>query len=89
MGIIKWLADMQAHGQKGSKRFIFLALFSLVGVVAFSALSGNPVDPNSITSLIQTIVESFIAFLLAHGSYTMFWNDEAPKNEPVVDLLAE
>jgi hypothetical protein len=67
---------MQAGQQTGAKRF-FLALFALAGVIAFSALSGNPVDPNSISSLVQTIFASFATFLLAHGSYTLFWQQSA------------
>ena len=51
MGVIKWLSDLQ---EQSSKRF-FLALFSLFGVVAFSASTGNPVDPNSIANLFETM----------------------------------
>jgi len=38
-------------------------------VSAASRIRGNPVDPNSISSLVQTIFASFATFLLAHGSY--------------------
>jgi hypothetical protein len=80
MGIAKWAGGLQ--GTAG-KRFL-LAVLSLVGVVAFSALSGNPIDPNSISSLVQTILEAFVAFLAAHGSYHLFWDSTpaAPANLP-------
>lgn len=81
MSVVKWLGNMQAGQQTGAKRF-FLALFALAGVVAFSALSGNPVDPNSISSLVQTIFASFATFVLAHGSYTLFWQQAATATPP-------
>lgn len=52
------------------KRFI-LALFSIVGVVTYSALNGTPVDPNSIISLATTALLSLGAFFAAHGSYSL------------------
>jgi len=34
----------------------------------------RPGRPETITSLLQTVIESFVAFIAAHGSYTLFWN---------------
>jgi hypothetical protein len=82
MGVAKWAGGLQ--GTAG-KRFL-LAVLSLVGVVSFSALNGTPVDPNSISSLVQTILEAFVAFLAAHGSYHLFFSQPstpaAPANLP-------
>jgi hypothetical protein len=69
MGVVKWLSPLETTA---SKRVV-LALFSLAGVIATSAMTGAPVDPNTVSSIIQTIVEAFVAFVLAHGSYTLFW----------------
>lgn len=54
-----------------AKRFI-LAVVALLGVVAASALSGNPVDPTSVNSLAQTAVEAFMTFLASHAQYHLF-----------------
>ncbi|MCB1392891.1 hypothetical protein [Nitrobacter sp.] len=69
MGVVKWLSPLETTA---SKRVI-LALFSLAGAIATSAMSGEPLDPNMITSIVQVVVEAFVAFVLAHGSYTLFW----------------
>lgn len=69
MGVVKWLSPLETTT---SKRAV-LALFSLAGVIATSAMTGTPVDPNMISSITQVIVEAFVAFVLAHGSYTLFW----------------
>lgn len=73
MGVVKWLSPLETTA---SKRVV-LALFSLAGVIAASAMTGTPVDPNTVSSIIQTIVEAFVAFVLAHGSYTLFWKADA------------
>lgn len=72
MGVVKWLSPLETTA---SKRVI-LALFSLAGVIATSAMTGTPVDPNMVSSIVQVIVEAFVAFVLAHGSYTLFWKAE-------------
>jgi hypothetical protein len=38
-----------------AKRF-FLAVFSLVGVISYAAMTGDSVAPKSITSLIETAI---------------------------------
>jgi hypothetical protein len=52
------------------KRFL-LAIASIIGAIAFSALNGTPLDVNSVSSLVQTALESSVAFLAAHGSYSL------------------
>lgn len=69
MGITKWTGGVQSTG---GKRFL-LAVFSLIGVVAYGALMGQPVNMDSISSLLQTAIEALVAFLAAHGSYHLFW----------------
>lgn len=68
MQAAKWLSGMNSTA---GKRFV-LALFSIAGVIAYSAYNGTPVDPNSITSLVQVALLSLGAFLASHGSYTLF-----------------
>lgn len=85
MGVVKWLSPLETTV---SKRVI-LALFSLAGIIAGSAMTGTPVDPNQVSAILTVIVETFVAFLLAHGSYTLFWKRKPKLNEPIVDLLAE
>ena len=36
-------------------------------------MTGTPVGPNIASSNLQVVIETFIAFVLAHGSYTLFW----------------
>ncbi len=70
MALSKWsMGFMTTPG----KRFL-LALFALMGVIISNALTGNPIQIDSITNLTQILLESFAAFLAAHGSYTLFWN---------------
>jgi hypothetical protein len=52
------------------KRFI-LAVVSLLGAISFSALSGTPLDINSVSSILQIAFEAFVAFFAAHGSYSI------------------
>jgi hypothetical protein len=59
-----------------SKRVV-LALFSLAGSIATSATTWTPVDLNMITSILQVFIETFVAFLSAHGGYTLFWKSPA------------
>jgi hypothetical protein len=53
-----------------SKR-IMLALTSLAGVIATNAMTA-PGRPNMVSSIVQLIVEAFVASGLAHCSYTLF-----------------
>ncbi len=55
------------------KRLV-LGILALLGVLAGNALTGTPVQLDSISSDFSIIVESFLAFIAAHGSYNLFWN---------------
>jgi hypothetical protein len=74
MGLAKWFGNLQTTA---GKRFV-LALLSIFGVLAFSALNGTPVDTNSISSLVTVAMQALAAFLMAHGSYVLFWQKAAP-----------
>ena len=74
MAGVKWLAGNNTFTTTG-KRGI-LALLALVGAVAFGTYTGTPVDIDSLTSLSTVVIEAFVAFLLAHGSYTLFWKKQ-------------
>ncbi len=52
---------------------VLLALFSLIGVVAGSALTGNAIELSTISGLMQAILLAFAAFLASHGSFKLFW----------------
>ena len=69
VSITKWAGNVQTTG---GKRFL-LSVFSLIGVVALSVLNGTPVNVDSVSSLLQTVIEALVAFLAAHGSYHLFW----------------
>jgi len=73
MGVVKWLSPLETTA---SKRVV-LTLFSLAGVIAASAMTGSPVDPNLVSNILMTLVEAFVAFVLAHGSYILFWKAES------------
>lgn len=70
MSISKW-AVAQNWGTPG-KRTI-LAILALLGVFAGNALNGTPIDAGSVSGLVTLVLESFAAFIAAHGSYTLFW----------------
>lgn len=63
----KYLTGFSSTAGKRS----LLAIVSIVGAISFSALNGTPLDVNSVSSLMQTAMESVVAFLAAHGSYTI------------------
>jgi hypothetical protein len=52
---------------------LLLAIFSLIGVIAYHGLTGDPVEPDKVSHLIQAAVEAFVIFIGSHGSYTLFW----------------
>ena len=58
--------------QSTTAKRLILAVLSLAGIVAASAASGNPIDPESVNSIVQVIAETFVAFIAAHGSYHLF-----------------
>jgi hypothetical protein len=63
------------------KRFL-LAVVSLMGAISFSALSGTPLDINSVSSILQIAFEAFAAFFAAHGSYSILTGKTAPTELP-------
>jgi hypothetical protein len=73
MSVVKWLSPLETTA---SKRVV-LALFSPAGVISTSAMTGAPVDPNPVSNILMTLAEAFVAFVLAHGSYTLFWKAES------------
>ncbi len=78
MGIVKWLSATESTAAKR----VFLALFSLAGVIATSAMTGTPVDPNIVSNIVQVLAETFMTFLLAHGSYPP--RENGPRLEELV-----
>lgn len=67
MEFTKWLTSVSSTA---GKRFL-LAVLSLVGVIAYSALNGTPLDVNSVSSIAQVLLTTAGAFLAAHGSYSL------------------
>ena len=63
-----------------------LALVSLVGAISFSALSGTPLDINSVSSILQIAVEAFAAFFAAHGSYSIITGGTA-SSQPTTNTV--
>lgn len=68
--LFKWMAQRLSTG---SKRGI-LAIFALIGAVAYSQLTGTPINMDSISSIWQVIADAGVAFILSHGTYTLFFN---------------
>jgi hypothetical protein len=57
--------------QSTSLKRVVLAVLSLVGIVALSASTGSPVDPANVNADLTIIGETFVSFLMSHGSYDM------------------
>lgn len=70
MGMFKWMGaqDFSTPGKR-----MILALLSIVGVISTNALAHSALDMNSLSGLVQILLESFVAFIAAHGSYHFFW----------------
>jgi hypothetical protein len=47
--------------------------------LAVAGIKGTPLDTGSITGLIQTAFEALIAFIAAHGSYSLLTGRTAPQ----------
>lgn len=71
MASFKWFVGTNTLSTTG-KRGV-LAFFALIGALAYGQITGEPVDIDSISSLATIVAEAFVAFLLAHGSYMLFW----------------
>lgn len=66
LSAVKYLADGAAG--KYMLRTLLLA-FSLVGIVATSALTGNGIDINQVTELVNLIVMTVVTGVASHFSY--------------------
>lgn len=82
IGVVKMTKGVQSTA---GKRFV-LAIFSIAGAVAFGILTGSPVDWDSVGSLVTTAIESFVAFLAAHGSYSLFFNKKKSEIDRTIEL---
>jgi hypothetical protein len=78
MEFTKWLTSISSTA---GKRFL-LALLSLVGVIAYSALNGTPLDVNSVSSIAQVLLTTAGAFLAAHGSYSLLTGSTTSEPTP-------
>jgi hypothetical protein len=58
---VKWLTNT---GTTGGNRFV-LALVAILGAISFSALTGTPLNVDSVNSLVQVAFEALAAFLAA------------------------
>lgn len=70
--VMSWFKRLAGNLSTTGKRG-FLAILALIGALAYNRLTGTPLQMDSITSLTSIVVEGFVGFLLAHGSYTLFW----------------
>lgn len=73
MGAAKML--MADTTSTAAKRGV-LGIFAVIGAVLYSTYLGTPIDIDSITSLLNTSFIALTQFLLAHGSYTLFWKKQ-------------
>ena len=66
MSVVKFLA-----GASKNKVWLrgLLAVFSVVGAISASALSGEPIDFNLLTDWGRLILESLVMFFASHYSY--------------------
>jgi hypothetical protein len=77
MELTKWLTKVSSTPVM---RF-FLAVLSIVGVISFSAANGTPLDTGILTGLLQTAFEALVAFIAAHGSYSLLTGRTAPQSQ--------
>jgi hypothetical protein len=59
---------------------------SILGAILFSALTGTPLDVDSVGSLVQVAFEALAAFLAAHGSYSLITGSPSQRS-PVVPTM--
>lgn len=64
--------------QSTTGKRIVLALLSLVGMVAASAATGNPIDPANVNSDLLVLADAFYGFLSSHASYHLFFKSSTP-----------
>jgi hypothetical protein len=72
MFLVKWLAGL-AMFENGARNHPFLrftlVLLSLIGMGATSLLTGNPIDPDSVSSLALLGLETALSFCVSHIVY--------------------
>jgi hypothetical protein len=78
---VEFTKYLTGFSSTAGKRFL-LAVLSLFGAISFSALSGTPLDINSVSSILQIAFEAFFAFFAAHGSYSLLTGRTDPKEFP-------
>ena len=66
VSFVKWLSS-----EETGKVWLrgMLIVFSILGIIAASALNGTPVDFNQISDLVKLLVESGALAFLSHLSY--------------------
>ena len=79
---VKWLTNA---GTEGGKRFV-LALVVILGAISFSALTGTPLNVDSVNSLVQVAFEALAAFLAARGSYSLITGSPSQRS-PIVPTM--
>ena len=68
MSLVKILAQ---ESLKSTGLRIILIVFSILGVLAGSAVTGNPVDTDSVSNLATMLVEAITIAVGAHFSYKL------------------
>lgn len=68
MSIFKLLTGVQ---DTAGKR-VLLGVLAIIGVLSGNALAGTPIDVTSLGGLVQSVLLSGVAFVAAHGSYSLF-----------------
>lgn len=81
--LVSWAAGIT---DTPGKRLL-LAILSLLGAVATAVMNGTPLDPTNVSSLVSIIATTFVAFLMAHGSYHLFFKSASPAQDPVATAL--
>ncbi len=76
MEFTKWLTSVSTTA---GKRFL-LAILAILGAIAYSALNGTPLDESTFTYLGQLAFQSALAFMAAHGSYSLLTGKTAPQD---------
>jgi hypothetical protein len=70
-----------------SGKRIVLAAFSLLGVISTAAMTDTQIDPSNLNVDVQILAISFAAFVMARGSYHLFFKTDAPATTPAPSNL--
>lgn len=76
---VEFTKFLTGFSSTAGKRFL-LAVASLFGAISFSALSGTPLNIDSVSSILQIAFEAFFAFMASHGTYSLVTGKTAPGN---------